>query len=167
MRSLRCSTVLIASLLAGMTAGAVPGFCADPSTTVTVSGTVSGSPATVTVNGVSATISGTTFTATNIPVSFGPNTVTAVATDTAGNSSSSAITVHVGVRMTVQGTVSEAVASVSVNSVAATISGTTFSAAVPLQLGANTITVVATDPAGNSRTQNCQTYVARSPVQHP
>ena len=159
--------VLMAGVLAGMTAGSLPGFCADPSTTITVSGTVSGSPATVTVNGISATISGSTFSAASVPVSFGPNTVTAVATDAAGNSSSSAITVHVGARVTVQGTVSETVASVSVNGVAATISGTTFSAAVPLQLGVNTITVVATDPAGNSRTQNGQTYVVRSPIGHP
>ncbi len=48
--------------------------------------------ASVTVNGVSATLSGNTFSAT-IPLSEGANTLTAVATDAAGNTASSSVTV--------------------------------------------------------------------------
>lgn len=140
----------------------------DPTTTITVSGTVGGSPATVAVNGVGATINGATFTATNVPIAFGANAVTAVATDAAGNSASAQITVHLAAGFAIQGTVSESAATVSVNGVPATVNGTTYTAAVPLQVGLNTISVTATDAAGNAAAPvQRQVYVAHAPIAHP
>lgn len=52
--------------------------------------------------------------------------------------------------ITVTGTVDDAIATVTVNGTAATLTGGNFSAAVTLTEGENTITAVATDPAGNS-----------------
>ena len=143
---------------------AAAGFCAD---VITVSGTISGSPTAVTVNGVPAAISGSTFTASGVPVWPGTNAITAVATDAAGNTSSHAIAVHVKCRVTIQGTVTETGSSVTVNGTSATMSGTSFSAQLPLPAGVNTLTVIATDMAGNSRTTTCNIYVARSPIAHP
>ena len=166
MRRYRGALILIAGVLASVALGIRPSLCANPAV-ITVSGTISGSPTAVTVNSIAATISGATFTAVNVPVWPGPNTITAVATDAAGNSSSHVITVYLNSPVTVQGTVTEAVSSVSVNGVAATLSGTNFSASVPLQLGVNTLTVTATDAAGNGTTKTCDIYVARSPIAHP
>lgn len=154
----------LAIVFAGLVIAAIPAFGAD---TIVVSGTVSGSPATVTVNGIAATLSGSTFTATSVPVYPGPNTMTAVATDAAGNSASHVITVHVNGRVTIQGTVTESGSSVTVNGTAATMSGTSFTAQIPLPIGVNTLTVVATDAAGNASTDTCEVYVARTPIAHP
>lgn len=53
--------------------------------------------------------------------------------------------------VTVTGTLDDSQAAVAVNGTAATIASSgTFSALVTLTEGANTITVTATDPAGNS-----------------
>ena len=158
------SVVVLVGVFTSLTAAGPSGFCAG--STLTVSGTVSGSPTSVTVNGVAATLSGSTFSA-SIPVSVGPNTIMAVATDAAGNNSSHTITVRVGTNVTVQGTVTETGSSVSVNGIAATVSGMSFSALVPLQLGVNALTVVVTDPAGNSGTKTGSVYVARQPIAHP
>jgi len=148
---------------------ATPALAQDPSTTITISGTISGSPATVLVNGVNATITGSMFTASNVPLIFGANTVTAVATDAAGNSASHQITVHLATRMTIQGTVSESTASVTVNGVPATVTAGTYTASVPLQLGLNTVTATATDAAGNVSTTPAvaNIYVAHAPIEHP
>lgn len=142
---------------------------------ITVSGTVSDTHAvTVTVNGVSASVSGGTFSAT-VPLAGGSNAVTATATDAAGNVSSASRTV---IRATqgpavtvtspaagfitnqasvlVTGLVSDSVAAVSgvtVNGTAASISGGTFSATVPLTEGANTLTVVGTNSVGLTTTK--------------
>jgi hypothetical protein len=65
------------------------------SSTVTISGSASDSTsgiASVTVNGRAAAVSGSSFSAT-IPLNVGANTVSAVARDTAGHSSSQVITV--------------------------------------------------------------------------
>ena len=51
---------------------------------IDITGTVSDSTAKVTVNGIKATVSGNTFTATGIPITIGDNTVTATATDEYG-----------------------------------------------------------------------------------
>jgi len=55
---------------------------------ITVSGTIDDNDATVEVNGVITTVTGSTFTAQNIPLSEGENTISATATDTARNTSS-------------------------------------------------------------------------------
>ncbi|HEX9759166.1 MAG TPA: carboxypeptidase-like regulatory domain-containing protein [Nitrospiria bacterium] len=59
-----------------------------------VSGTVNGNNATVTVNGVPATVSNRGFMAENVSLNPGPNTITAVGTDTAGNQAQASITVN-------------------------------------------------------------------------
>jgi len=131
--------------------------------------------ASVTVNGVSATLSGNIFSAT-VPLSEGENTLTAVATDAAGNTASSSIVVSRSdvatdtipplvsiispasesetseANIQVAGSASDEteLASVTVNGVSATLSGNTFSATIPLSEGANTLTAVATDAAGNT-----------------
>jgi len=53
-------------------------------TTLAVGGTVTGAVS-VSVNGVAATVSGTSFTATGVPLVEGGNTLTATATDGAGH----------------------------------------------------------------------------------
>src|SRR3989338_8174842 len=66
-------------------------------TTITVTGTVDDSSATVVVSGaanqVTATIAGTIFSAPGVKLVVGPNTLTATATDAADNSSSTSVTV--------------------------------------------------------------------------
>ena len=126
--------------------------------TVTVSGTVDDSTCHVMVNGVAASLASTTFAA-EIQLVAGPNTVTAVAADEAGNSRSSSITVHVDLpteqkvprfSIPVAGTVNEP-ATVVVNGVPAAVdvSSGTFSAGVLVTSGYNTITATATDLANN------------------
>ncbi|MEE8575039.1 MAG: Ig-like domain-containing protein, partial [Thermodesulfobacteriota bacterium] len=137
---------------------------------VTVSGTVDDNSASITVNGVTATVSAGTFTATGVTLAEGANTITATATDGAGNSSSSSISITLDTSapaisitsptggstttassITVTGTVDDNSASVTVNGVTATVSAGTFTATgVALAEGANTITATATDGAGNS-----------------
>ena len=143
---------------------AASGFCAD---TITVSGTISGSPAAVTVNGITATISGSTFMVSGVPVWPGTNAITAVATDAAGNTSSHAIAVQIKCQVTIQGTVTEAGSSVTVNGTAASVTGTSFTAQLPLPAGVNVLTVIATDAAGNASTSTSEVFVARKPVAHP
>lgn len=60
--------------------------------TILVTGTVDDPTASVAVNGIPATVSAGTFSAT-VPLTEGPNPITAVFTDPAGNSSSVSITV--------------------------------------------------------------------------
>ncbi len=56
--------------------------------------------------------------------------------------------------LTVNGSVNEPVSTVLVNGTAATANGSSFSAAITLQSGENSISVVATDLAGNTSTKN-------------
>ena len=142
------------------------------SAAIAVSGTVSdASPVVVRVNGVSATVGNGTFTAT-VPAADGPATLQAVAEDAAGNTAAFSVAVTVdtvtpqvtiatpapgsvlrGAVVTVTGTVTDATPTVVlVNGVPATVSGSTFSAAVPVSDGAVTLAVVASDAAGNSAT---------------
>jgi hypothetical protein len=58
-----------------------------------VSGTVSADTDTVVVNGVAATVQGGVFTASAVPLVEGDNTITAVATNAAGDAGTSSITV--------------------------------------------------------------------------
>ena len=143
-------------------------------TGILVTGTVSDSVAqvsSVTVNGVAAAISGTTWSAT-VPLAEGSNTLTAVAANQVGltttatrsvtrDSTAPVLTitaptdnlVTAAQSITVSGTISDdGTVTVTVNGEAAVLSGGTFSASVPLTGGANTITVKATDAAGNVTT---------------
>lgn len=137
------------------------------SATITVTGTVNESGGTVTVNGVTAPLTGTTFTAAGVPLALGPNTITATATDAAGNATSASITVHLGAKVNVQGTRDSSVTTVTINGVTATLGAGTFSALVPMTLGVNTITVNAADAAGNTNTAASRAFLARPPVEHP
>jgi Glucodextranase, domain B len=135
---------------------------------VDVTGTFSDqSPTTVTVNGVAARLDGGNFLA-QVPLTEGPNSLLIVATDSAGNhtdvtrtvfSDTSPPTLSVqqpadftytsAASIQVTGTFSGAT-SITVNGAPPTINGNQFSADVQLTIeGVNTITVLATDAAGN------------------
>ena len=150
---------------------------------VNISGTVGDSGAQVTVNGVPASVSGGGFQLT-VPLVEGNNTLTAVAQNTGGTTSTSSVQVtldttppHVTVEspadgvvttdatVTVAGTVNDIVvgtvntqqAQVTVNGVAAQVANRSFLAAnVPLTIGPNTIQVVARDRSGNTATTSVQ-----------
>jgi hypothetical protein len=147
-------------------------------TTVAVSGTMSDSAAQVTVNGIPATVSGTTFTAPEVPLIEGGNILTATATDAHGHVATGSINVvrdltppHLAVLVPpdgsvvfespvtvsglvndiVAGTVNAAQVTVTVNGRPATVSNRSFIAAgVPLIPGDNVLSVVATDASGNT-----------------
>lgn len=154
-----------ALVLAGlMLAGAAP--CAAATATVTVTGTVN-EAASVQVNSVAAAVLGTTFTAANVPLDLGTNTITVVAIDAAGNRTQASISVIVKKRFTITGTVNEPTSAMAVNGITASVSGSAFSADVPLTRGVNTIQVTATDTAGNVGTASIEIFVARTPVDHP
>jgi hypothetical protein len=125
----------------------------------------------VRVNGVSATVANGSFTAT-VPASDGPATLQAVAEDAAGNTAAFSVPVTVdtvtpqvtlatpaagsilrGPVVTVTGTVVDATPTVVlVNGTPAAVIGSAFTAAVPVTDGAVTLSVVASDAAGNAAT---------------
>lgn len=144
---------------------------------ITVTGTASdtgGGITSVSVNNVAAALSGENFTAT-VPLESGQNTITAIATDTVGNTAQDAVTVARATSgpslvitspvdgsatsvqtIPVTGTVSDSVSTVSsvtVNGVPAAVTGGTFSASVTLSNGQNTITVVAGNAVGLNTTE--------------
>lgn len=144
--------------------------------TVAVTGTVSAniSPVKgVTVNGVAATISGSTYTAT-VSLSEGSNTITVTGSNQVNLTTTKTVSVTrdstaptialtspttgqmvSNATFTVTGTVSDdrsGVSGVTVNGGAATVSGGTFSRTITLSEGANIITAVASDAAGNTAT---------------
>lgn len=146
-------------------------------TTVAVAGTADKSVQSVTVNGVTASLSGGTFSAT-VPVREGVNILTATGLDASGNPGTAATSVTVdltppilsvlqpteGSTVTTQqvsiagmvtdqvtGTVSAGDVTVTVNGQAATVANRSFMLSnVLLVPGANTLQLVATDKAGNS-----------------
>lgn len=153
-------------------------------TNTTVTGTVSAPNLTVTVNGVTAQVNGTSFTASNVSLREGVNLITATAVDSNGGAgtgavsvisdltapllsitspasnatvSASTITVTGLVSDSVTGTIGSNDVSITVNGQPAQISNRSY--LLPnLQLvpGSNTITVVATDKVGN-RSQTSET----------
>ncbi|MGH2689825.1 MAG: Ig-like domain-containing protein, partial [Actinomycetota bacterium] len=147
-------------------------------TTVTVAGTVSEGVVSVIVNGVTASLSGTTFEAEGVPLIEGGNTVTATAAGTLGRVGTD--TIHVVRDLTpprvviyrpaaggvvhepavavsgllndiVPGTVNESEAVVTVNGVPAQVSNRSFLAPeVSLLPGENVLVATATDASGNT-----------------
>lgn len=143
---------------------------------VTVTGTVNEDVASVTINGVTASVSttssaSTTFTAT-LTLIEGANTLVVTAVDRAGNSTSSTVTATLDTvapqltvigpadgallnngQITFGGAATEPVVSVLVNGIAAQV-GTSGGYTLPITLaeGSNTLTVTAIDRAGNSST---------------
>src|SRR5271157_129157 len=161
---------------------------------ITVTGTVNNSQDTVSVNGVVAAVGGGAFTAQNVQLREGQNVIMATAKDPSGNVGTASETVtlnttppQLGILMptdgatlmsstvTVAGNVNEQVpgsinskqVTVMVNGIAAAVSNSTFSAPnVPLVQGPNTITVSATDPAGNTaQAQIHVNYMGGIPIQ--
>ncbi len=136
---------------------------------ITVTGTISEAVQTLTVNGVAAQITGTTFTLSNVALATGVNNINVVATDQAGNTGTATVVVILDTTapiiqiatpanssnlntpvITLTGTVNEAVQSVMVNGVAAQITDTNFTlSGINLTEGMNNIRVEATDLAGN------------------
>lgn len=160
-------------------------------TSVNVAGTFGDESATsVKVNGVAAAVSGNSFSV-SVPLAEGANTLTVVATDAAGNSTTATRSVTRDTvapalalqqpaegsvtnapAVTVNGTYSDQSATtVTVNGAAPTVSGGGFSADVTLSEGPNTIKVVATDAAGNRsevvRTVNRDTVAPALSVTSP
>lgn len=89
-------------------------------TPITVTGTVSDPTASVTVNGVQATLSGNTFTA-SINLTEGLNTITAVATDSYGQTASQSITVTLITKGTITGTVTDSSMGLPLSNVTITV----------------------------------------------
>lgn len=154
--------------IAGLVATGLLGLASPAeATTINVDVTVTGVVAGVTVNNIAAAPNGNGYRAMGIPLALGPNTITATATDAAGNSASTSITVHLGTKVNVQGTVDSSTTTVTVNDVAATITAGTFSAFVPMKLGMNTVTANAQDAAGNTNSATTHVFLVRPPVEHP
>ena len=150
---------------------------------VAISGTVSDAlsgVASMTCNGLPATLSGGGFTCTAglLP---GLNTIHFQAEDAAGNSATSSLQVSLSAApavhivepanfsflnispITVRGTVSDASATVKVNGVAAPVSSGAFSVVIPIVEGNNSITAVATTPAGFAGTGSVQVTLDTTP----
>jgi hypothetical protein len=164
--------VEIASPVAGGTINAA---------SIGVSGSISDAfgVASTDLNGVPVAVFGGTFTAT-APLADGNNSLTVTARDRAGNAGSDSVQVsrfavpeialtspapqtrtNASV-ITVEGTVSPGVSTVTVNGTAAMVAGATFSAAdVPLFEGNNILAAVAVDGAGRVATAAVQ--VIRDP----
>jgi hypothetical protein len=138
----------------------------------TVSGTVSDAlsgVASVSCNGAAAQVSGSTFTCATA-LSVGADTISATATDAAGNSAATSVSVTLVPApvvtitspanlsftnlspITVRGTVDSSADTVTINGISAVPSGGAFSAQVPLTEGINTLTALATNAGGNQGT---------------
>lgn len=147
------------------------------SAAITVTGTVDDPNAAIVVNGVPATKNGGTFSASNVILREGNNVVTATGTNAGGAAGTASVTVVLDttpptvtisspsdkavvttpqvyvtglVNDIVSGTVNAAQVSVTVNGVQAGVNNRSFMAeGVLLVPGANVITAIATDRAGN------------------
>lgn len=134
----------------------------------------------VTCNGSPAAIAGPNFTCT-VLLTQGPNSISVQATDVAGNTSSSplaltytpapqlAITSPANLSITnltpvtVNGTVSDPAAAVTVNGIPAPNSGGSFAIPVPLIEGLNVLTAVATNTGGVASTATVQITLDTTP----
>lgn len=135
---------------------------------------------TVTCNGSPAATSGSNFTCT-VLLAQGLNSIAVLATDVAGNTSSSplsltfapapqlSITAPANLSVTnlspatVTGTVSDPAAAVTVNGIAAPQSGGSFAIPVPLTEGLNVLTAVATNASGVASTATAQVTLDTTP----
>ena len=139
--------------------------------TITVTGTVSEPISSVTINGMPAVVSGLTWNLALSPVE-GLNTITAQAVDLAGNAGTATIKVTLDTQppaltlsaladgsytnnatLNISGTATDntAVQAVTINGTPVTImAGNSFSQAITLRTGPNTITTIAADTAGNT-----------------
>lgn len=155
---------------------------------IEVRGTVADSSATgVVVDGIAAAVNGGQFVATVPLGAAAAQTITAVATDASGNTTTAAVTINIdrvapqiviisptadqytnATSLEVRGSIVDAaIAGVVVDGVAAAITGEQFVAApVPLGDGPEqTITAVATDAAGNTTSTTVKVKIDRVPPQ--
>ena len=136
---------------------------------VAVAGSVDEPVATVTVNGTAASLTGTDFALAALPLLEDANNIVVAATDLAGNVGTISVTVTRDTRppvvtlsapaagaltrvatVTVSGSVDEPILTLTLNGQAVPFTGQSFTRAeVPLLEGENTLTVAATDRAGN------------------
>ena len=134
----------------------------------------------LTCNGSPAVMDGTSFNC-GVALTPGPNSVAAVASDVAGNSSTATlalsykrapvVTINSPARLdylnisptTVTGTVDDPSSTVTVNSVEAAVAGGTFSVALPLAEGPNVITATATNAAGAVGTASTEVTLDTTP----
>ncbi|MEA2462924.1 MAG: hypothetical protein QOJ98_671, partial [Acidobacteriota bacterium] len=155
--------------------------------TIKVTGSVSdATPVTVKVGSVNATVTGTTFTAANVPLpAEGATTLTATATDAAGNQNAANVTIKVdrtqpavkitfpangafiqGATTEVKGTLTDASpALVTVNDAPALVNDGTFTASINGADGVVTVKATAVDAANNASTDTITiTFDATAPV---
>jgi hypothetical protein len=146
----------------------------------TVEGSVSANVRVVSVNGVTGTVSGTSFSVPGVPLFEGNNLLTVVASDASGRTATAAvqvirdstaprIVIHAPAeglltsadKVTVSGMVNDLIvgsldvaeAGVDVSGVPASVANRNFLATnVPLALGVNTLIATATDLSGNTGT---------------
>jgi hypothetical protein len=152
---------------------------------VLVTGTVADASPIVsfTVNGAPATLAPDGSFAVTVPLALGPQAITALATDAAGHPGSASVPVTRGEApaiviaspaagalfaaspLTITGTLggTEPIA-VTVNGVAAAVSGGSFTASVPLVEGANTLTATATNAFGEASASTPVTLDTTPPV---
>jgi len=150
---------------------------------VTVTGTFSGATtATITVNGQAAVVTGTTFTAADVPLQPGANTITVIGTTPQGASDTKTLTVTStapsititspadgasvsGVSVLVTGRVqAPANSGVKVNHTTAAVDGSgNYFALVTLLEGANTLTATVTTPSGKSVSQSVSVTASGQP----
>jgi hypothetical protein len=148
----------------------------------TVSDSLSGVSA-VTCNGTAAAVSGTLFSC-DLSLAVGANSISVQATDVAGNTSSSSLTVtfvsgpNVTITsptslqlfganpITITGTIDDPQATVSANGVNGTVSGNTFTiSGVNLHETKNLLTVMATNAAGGTSTATVTVFLDTTPPQ--
>ncbi len=139
------------------------------------------SVASVTINGLPATITGDTFEA-DVTLVEGSNIISAIATDQVGNQAQASITIirdttppavtiidppNLAVFnfsfISVAGTVDDPEASVTVNGSSALVSGGVFNLTLDIGEGTRFITAVASDPLGNTSTSSIQVTVDKTP----
>lgn len=136
--------------------------------------------ASVTCNGVPATVNGSGFNC-GVTLAQGTNSIAVVATDVAGNTGASAlsltytrvpaITITSPANLsylnisptTVSGTVDDATATVTINSVQAAVVNGSFSIALPLAEGPNIITATATSGSGAVGTASVEVTLDTTP----
>jgi len=148
-----------------------------------VSGTVNDSLSgisSVTCNSNPATLDASDFNC-DINLIEGSNTIEIAATDIAGNINNTSLVLSfqpspdieitspvnlstvISSPLAISGTVDTSASSVEINGVSASISGTTFSANVPIEEGINTITAVATDNNNRAGTDSIQIFLDTTP----
>jgi len=136
--------------------------------------------ASVTCNGIPASVNGANFSC-NVTLTPGANSINTIATDVAGNISPSSLSLTYTrapiVRITspanlsylnispttVNGTVDDPTATVTVNSVPAAVVNGSFSVALPLAEGPNIVTASATSGAGASGTSSIEVTLDTTP----